>query len=140
MHKTRFGIRKLWGDVMYKSCFRCGKIHHSAYKCKVGKPKFENKKYKLQEDKLRNKYSWALKAKEIKEGSNWLCAVCEADGIYNCADLEVHHITKLREDPDKLLDNDNLICLCRTHHRLADAGYIEAESLRKLAEIRENKL
>lgn len=64
---------------MYKLYFYHIKIQYSAYKSNVGKLKSENKKYKLQEDKLRNKYSWTLKAKEIKEAKNWLRAVCEAD-------------------------------------------------------------
>lgn len=122
---------------MYKSCSRCGKIHDITYKCTVGKS--YNNAYKSQEDKLRNSYSWHKKAEEIKENANYLCEVCKDQGIYNYNNLEVHHITKLRNDTSKLLDNYNLICLCWKHHRLADEGYLDNDYLRKLAMTRESK-
>lgn len=67
-----------------------------------------------------------------------MCAICLEEGIYNYEGIEVHHITKLKDAPDKLLDNENLICLCKRHHELADAGKIDAEHLRELARAREN--
>jgi hypothetical protein len=67
-----------------------------------------------------------------------LCAICLEEGRYNYDNLEVHHITKLKDDADGLLDNYNLICLCKQHHELADAGKIDAEHLRELAKTREN--
>ena len=42
-----------------------------------------------------------------------------------------------RQITEKLLDNENLICLCRMHHRLADSGEISQEYLKKLAQKRE---
>ena len=119
---------------MYKSCSRCGKIHPFNYNCKVGK-KYDNR-YKTDIDKLRNKYSWEKKSKQIREESNYLCAVCADKGIYNYRDLEVHHIISLKENPNLLLDNENHICLCWMHHKMADNGDLDAEYLRQLARRR----
>ena len=78
-----------------------------------------------------------MKAKEIKESSKWLCALCLEEGRYNYNDLEVHHITKLKDNAEGLLDNYNLICLCKRHHERADAGLENPEKLRKIARDRE---
>ena len=117
---------------MYKSCSKCGKIHDSNYKCNVGRV------YKDSEERrLRNTYAWQQKSLEIREASNYLCAECKEKGIYNYNDLEVHHITPIREDKTRLLDNYNLICLCNEHHRQADNDEIDRDYLFKLAKSRE---
>ena len=120
---------------MYRSCSRCGKIHDINYKCNANRT-YDNK-YKRPEDTLRNTHQWHTKAEEIKEKAKYLCEVCKDEGIYTYDNLEVHHITKLRDDTSKLLDDYNLICLCWKHHRLADEGYLQADYLRKLAMTRE---
>lgn len=117
---------------MYKSCSKCGKIHPSGYKCNAGRIYT-----KTDEDKLRSRYAWTKKAKQIKEDANGLCEVCKAHGVFTYDDLEVHHITKLREDPNGLLEDDNLICLCSYHHKQADAGELDADYLRELVRERE---
>lgn len=119
---------------MWKSCPKCGRIHQGNYRCNAGRLP----RGKTPDQRLRSTNRWTLKAKEIKERSKWLCALCLEEGRYNYDDLEVHHITKLKDAPEKLLDDDNLICLCKYHHELADANKIDAEHLRKLAEAREN--
>ena len=119
---------------MLKACSRCGKLHDYNYKCTVGR------KNKIDEEsKLRNKNKWHKKSEEIREASNYLCEVCRAEGIYNYKNIEIHHIEKLRERPDLLLDNYNLICLCKEHHEEADKGKIDKDYLLKLAAIREGK-
>lgn len=116
---------------MYKSCSKCGRIHDINYKCKVGN---EYKvKYDYDEARLRNTYEWHTKAEQIKKDSKYLCSVCFAEGIYNYNELETHHIEKLKERPDLLLEDINLICLCRKHHKLADKGMIKKEYLKELA-------
>lgn len=118
---------------MWKSCARCGKIHRAGYKCNV------NRVYKGgKERELRNSYSWAKKSQEIRERANYLCEVCKAQGAYTYKGISVHHIIKLTNAPELLLDNDNLICLCTEHHRQADDGLIDAEWLKELAKQREN--
>ena len=67
-----------------------------------------------------------------------LCEVCRAQGLYTYEGLEVHHITKLAENPSGLLDDDNLITLCVYHHKQADAGEIDADYLKKLVKYRQD--
>ena len=110
-----------------KSCSRCGKIHPRNYKCNVGRIYA-----KTDESRLRSRYAWTRKAKQIKDDANGLCEVCKAQGVYTYDGLEVHHITKLKEDPNGLLEDDNLICLCVAHHKQADDGEIKADYLREL--------
>ena len=118
----------------YYSCSRCGKIHQKGYVCHVEKKRY---KYSYKESKLRSKSAWTEKSKQIREDANYLCEVCKDKGIYNYRNVEVHHILKLRERPDLLLDNYNLICLCKDCHRLADAGIISVDYLQELAKRRE---
>lgn len=123
---------------MYKACSRCGKIHDTKYKCKVGI--VYNKKYDYEEAKLRNTYEWHNKAEQIKRDSNYLCSVCYDEGIYNYQELETHHIEKLKNKPNLLLEDSNLICLCRKHHLLADKNMIDEGYLKSLAIQRIEKL
>ena len=121
--------------MTYKSCSKCGKIHPASYKCRVG----------IQynggiERKLRSTYAWTKKAEEIKERAHFLCEVCRDQGVYTYNGLETHHITKVRDDESKLLDNENLIVLCEEHHSKADRGEISANYLRELALKRESDI
>lgn len=117
---------------MFKSCSRCGKIHDANYKCNV------NRVYQGgQEREQRNSYAWEKKSIEIRKRALF-CEVCKDQGVYTYNDLEVHHIVKLKDDPNGLVENNNLVCLCVKHHKKADRGEIDANYLRKLARIREN--
>ena len=120
---------------MLKSCSRCGKLHKYGYICNEGK-KINYSKYTYKEASLRNTYSWHTKAQDIKARSNYLCA---ENKIYNYNNLEVHHITKIKEDADLLLEDNNLICLCKNCHILADAGIIKKEYLQELVQKRESE-
>lgn len=113
------------------SCSRCGKLHKRGYTCNVGRIY-----KKTNESRLRSKYAWTLKAKQIKDDASGLCEVCKAQGIYTYDGLEVHHITKLAEDPSGLLEDDNLIALCVYHHKQADDGELSADYLRELVKER----
>lgn len=120
---------------MLKSCSRCGKIHSYNYKCNKGKI------YKHNDiDKLRSSTKWTNKSIEIREASNYLCSVCLDEGIINYKDVEVHHIQRLQDEPDKLLDNYNLIALCKYHHKLADNNKLDKDYLFKLAQNREDNI
>jgi 5-methylcytosine-specific restriction endonuclease McrA len=114
-----------------KSCSRCGRIHPRGFKCNVGR-----KYVRTEEKRLRSQYSWTQKAKQIKEDAQGLCEVCRKQGILTYNNLEVHHITKLSEEPEGLLEDDNLICLCVRHHKEADNGEIDADYLREIARER----
>ena len=117
---------------MLKAC-SCGRIHQANEVC------YRNKWYKDNkgERKLRNKHCWAKKSQEVRDKANYLCEVCKDEGKITYDNLEVHHIIKLSEDANGLLDNLNLVCLCQEHHKMADAGAIDKEYLINLAERRE---
>lgn len=120
--------------MRFITCTKCGKIHPDNYKCLVGVQYNGGK-----ERKLRSTWAWTNKSKEIRERANHLCEVCRAQGIFTYKDLQVHHITKVKDDETKLLDNENLICLCEEHHTLADEGKIDKDYLIKLARERESR-
>ena len=116
-----------------KSCSKCGKIHPRGVKCEIGR-KYQSS----QERKLRSTYMWTKKAKQIKADAMGLCEVCRAQGLYTYDGLEVHHITKLKDEPSGLLEDDNLITLCVYHHKQADDGELDADYLRELVKERFN--
>lgn len=119
--------------MMFKSCSKCGKIHSGNYKCSKGTVYAGG-----EERKLRAKYAWAKKSKEIRERASNLCEVCRDKGIYTYNNLEVHHIEKLKENPQGLLDDNNLVCLCVMHHKQADSGQISKEYLKALVSKRDD--
>lgn len=118
---------------MFKACAKCGKIHAANYTCTANKRIYVGGN----ERKLRSTNKWTEKSKEIREKANHLCEICRDKGIYTYNDLEVHHITKVKEDSTLLLDNDNLICLCQFHHKEADKGRVDIDYMRRLAKERE---
>ena len=123
--------KRLQVIVMYKSCAKCGKIHEYNYRCNAGRI------YTNTDDaQLRSRYSWQKKRDQIKRDAQGLCEVCKAMNLYTYDGLEVHHIVKLRDNPEGLLDDYNLICLCTYHHKQADANEIEVDYLKELARKR----
>ncbi len=121
---------------MFKACSYCGRVHDSKYKCIEYKQTRSRYTHHDGTDKLRNRYAWAKKSREVREASNYLCEVCKVQGVYTYDNLEVHHIIKLRDNPEGLLDDNNLICLCQYHHDLADRGDLSVDYLQKLANAR----
>lgn len=116
-----------------KACSRCGKVHSTSYKC-------NHNRYKKDTEarKLRSKNIWHSKSNEIRKKSNYLCSVCREENIFTYKGLEVHHITPIEEDKERLLDNYNLICLCQEHHKQAEIGKIDRDYLYLLARRRED--
>lgn len=119
---------------MMKSCSRCGKLHPHGYICIKGK-QFKGG----DERKLRHSNAWTQKSLEIRERANGLCEVCRDKGRYVYQDIEVHHIIKLRDNPNGLLDDDNLIALCHNCHKMADNGELKIDYLRSLVALREER-
>ena len=119
--------------MAFRACSKCGKIHPYDYKCSVG---VDYNRSKLAEDKLRSRYAWTKKSRQIREDAGNLCEVCKDQGRATYDGLEVHHIEKLRENVDGLLDDDNLICLCTRHHKEADNGEIDKDYLKELVKKR----
>lgn len=121
---------------MLKACSRCGRVHSYNYDCKHG---IRRKYEATDENKLRSLNAWKVKRERIKERSLNLCAICKQRGDFSPKALEVHHITKLREYPDGLLEDDNLICLCVAHHKQADKGEFTKDYLKQLAKERDSR-
>ena len=119
---------------MYRSCSKCGRIHKVGEKCPTFKPITYKK---TEEQKQRSSYAWTNKSIEVRKKASYLCEVCRDKGVYTYSGVEVHHIEKLRERPDLLLDNYNLIALCKRHHEEADEGLLDKDYLRDLAKKRE---
>lgn len=119
---------------MLRACSRCGRVHDVNTKCKA------NPRGDKTEAKLRNLNIWHKKSEEIRDRSFNLCSICRDLGEINYLGLEVHHIIKLRDDPNGLLDDDNLIALCSYHHKLADKGEYSIDYLRDLVKKRDSNL
>lgn len=119
---------------MLKACSKCGKIHEYGFKCNAGSLPRTN------EQTLRNLSKWHKKSEQIRERSFYLCAICKDKGDYRAKDIEVHHIRKLRDYPQGLTEDANLISLCIDHHKQADRGEIDPDYLRKLADQRDGLL
>ncbi len=121
---------------MLKSCKYCGKIHDAKYVCNL-KPK---KEYQIKTDEIsgfRSSYKWQLKREQIRQRDMYLCQVClnglyGAKHMYQYKHIEVHHIVPINENNDLKLEDNNLICLCDYHHRMADNGYISRYLLQSL--------
>ena len=118
----------------YVTCKYCGIVkrgHHCPYRT------YKKKTYNTEADTFRKSKRWTKKSIEIRQRDRYLCRVCEAN-LYNTIqqfnfnEVEVHHIEKLNENFEKRLDNDNLITLCRYHHKMADDGNIPKEVLYNL--------
>ena len=118
----------------YITCSHCGIVkrgHHCPHKT------YKKKAYDTEADRFRKSKRWTNKSIEIRQRDRYLCRVCEAN-LYNTVqqfnykELDVHHIEKLNENFDKRLDDDNLIPLCRFHHKMADEGKIPKEVLYSL--------
>ena len=112
---------------MLRVCSRCGMIHDKYQKC------YKGQKHAGDERQLRDLNAWDLKSKQVRDEAHYLCEVCREAGVINYTDLEVHHIEKLKDKPDLLLEDTNLVCLCREHHKQADKGEITKEHLKELA-------
>lgn len=121
---------------MLKVCSRCGKIHAKNFICHEGQRTYHGGS----ERQLRSSWKWTEKSKEIRESAHHLCEICKAEGRYNYKDIEVHHIVKVKDNNDLLLDNYNLICLCAAHHKQADNNQIDKDYLRELARQREENV
>ena len=125
---TMGGVLAVW-----KCCSRCGKIHTQGFTCHAGKRIYRGGS----ERAMRSTYKWTEKSKDIRDKAHYLCEVCKAEGRLTYEGVEVHHITKVKDNTDLLLDDYNLICLCTTHHKQADNGEIDKDFLKDLAHKRE---
>lgn len=96
--------------TQYRACPRCGKIHPYNQPCPMKKPVYRYERTGA--DRLRFTSRWKRKSLQVRDDAHWMCEVCRDQGKVTTEGLEVHHIEKLREDPDGLIEDDNLVCLC----------------------------
>lgn len=119
--------------MSYRACSKCGKIHDVRTVCNIGRTYTGG-----DERRLRSTYKWTMKSQQIREDANHLCEVCRDRGEISFDDLSVHHIVKVRDNKDLLLDDNNLICLCTHHHLQADNNELDKDYLLRLAQERIN--
>ena len=115
----------------FVTCAFCGVVLRG-HKCPYQKKR--EKTTDKASDRFRKTKAWTQKSIEVRQRDRYLCQVCLRN-IYNTLDtinikaVDVHHITPISEDYKRRLDNDNLISLCRYHHKMADDGIIPREVL-----------
>ena len=110
----------------FVTCAFCGVVLRG-HKCPYQKRR--EKTTDKASDRFRRTKAWTNKSTEIRQRDRYLCQVCLRDmyhtlDIINTRAVDVHHITPINEDYSRRLDNDNLISLCRYHHKMADDGVI----------------
>ena len=120
----------------YITCAHCGVVERG-HICPYRKKRI--KSGDKQSDKFRNTIAWQRKRDEIKTRDKWLCQICLRDryntlSFLNFKTVQVHHITSIQEDYNRRLDNDNLICLCAYHHKMAEDGQIPKHELYEIVE------
>jgi len=118
---------------MLRTCQYCPGLHRLGERC----PQHIRIKTKTAQVQLRNSGRWQRTRKNIKERDMYLCRVCltgrhNTRRAYNSQELEVHHIVPLSVDMDLAHDPDNLISLCRYHHKLTHDDVIDADELKVL--------
>ena len=123
-----------------RACSKCGGLHPFGTKCPNYRKDYRgqfSKRNDIEEAKIRSSTAWKKKREEIVKKSNYFCAYCFENNRLTLNNLEVHHITPIRENKSLAFDNNNLILLCRQCHKDAELGKINADFLRKLARERE---
>lgn len=125
-----------WVMNDYVTCSRCGVVRRG-HRCEYRTSR--KKSGDRQSDAFRNTKVWQRKREEIKIRDRCLCQICLRDrynafSFLNYKTVQVHHITSIQEDYNRRLDNDNLICLCAFHHKMAEEGQIPKRELYEIVE------
>lgn len=115
---------------MLQSCKWCGRMHPVGFAC-PRKPQKLRKNTRAQ--RFRNTAAWRRTRENVNERDGHLCRLCLLKGELQYEDLSAHHIIPLEETMDYADDEDWCITLCDTHHRKAEAGTPDRETLHKLA-------
>ena len=113
-----------------KACAYCGRVHPADTNC--GKRPIR-KKESTERTKLRTCRRWDKTRKAVNKRDRFVCRICLAKRRITVDGLETHHIIPIAEEPCKAYDLDNLITLCVRHHKAADAGKIDRDTLFALA-------
>ena len=113
-----------------RACPVCGRVHPTRQVCRNSRRVKESTEH----TKLRTCRRWDKTRKAIQERDRHLCRICLSLGRLQYESLEAHHIVPLAEAPEKAYDENNLITLCVRHHKAADAGQIDRDTLLRLAQ------
>lgn len=125
---------------MLVSCKYCGTTHKRGYKC-PNRPTYNYYKKEYNEvRKFRSSRIWQKKREEIKKRDKFLCQNCLSNGILNFKKLEVHHIDSISTNWNSRLDENNLITLCSSCHKIAEIGEIKKTFLQDLIKNKVNFL
>lgn len=119
---------------MLVSCSYCAGAHERSIACPRRPKKKAGPKEANHITRFRSLNIWRKKREEIKRRDLFLCQYCKTKGRYTFQGLEVHHIKPIAESWTKRLDNNNLITLCTTCHKLAENKNICSDLLASLAE------
>ncbi|WIV10534.1 HNH endonuclease signature motif containing protein [Proteiniborus sp. MB09-C3] len=130
-----------------KKLCRCGKlIDYNQKDCDECSKKVDaqNKKrhkdYRLRrtdvdEQKFYNSKPWKVTRQVVISRDNGLCLLCLYRKLIRSY-YTVHHIEELKENWDKRLDFENLICLCESCHQYVHDVYNKSEeSKREMQEL-----
>ncbi len=126
----------------YRRCGKCGKKIPQGTKCECLKESIKEYNNRIRYNKDNIKYSkfysstsWRKLSKYIRIKYNDLCLMCLIkDNAISPADV-VHHITEIREDYSKRLEENNLITLCHSCHNNLHANY-DAAAKKELYRIK----
>ena len=118
---------------MLRTCQYCSGYHRLGERC----PQHIRIKTRTAQVQLRNSGRWQRTRRAVKERDIHLCRVCLTGRhntlrVYNPQELEVHHIVPLSVDISLAHEIDNLVTLCRYHHKLAHDDVIGADELKGL--------
>lgn len=115
---------------MLQSCKWCGRMHPVGFDCPRKPQKFRKN---TRAQRFRNTAAWRRTRDNVNERDGHLCRLCLLKGELQYEDLSTHHIIPLEETMEYADDEDWCITLCDTHHRQAEAGTPDRETLHKLA-------
>ena len=81
------------------------------------------------------KYNWVEIQKRIKnrDGNK-----CKWNGCKETENLSVHHIKKVKDFPELVMEDSNLITFCREHHEVAEKRTLLKGQLR-LCDVKEKE-
>ncbi|NFA42126.1 HNH endonuclease [Clostridium botulinum] len=109
--------------MIYKQCNKCGKRVEADKQCeciiKAKKNYYKDYKKNRNDNKEQSFYSskdWITIRDTIKTKDNSVCIGCLMNNSISNVDY-VHHIETIKDNWNKRLDKDNLICLCSSCHR-----------------------
>ena len=119
--------------MLYKFC-RCGKkIEYSLKMCQECaskedsriKERYKDYRRRRADKDIQSFYAsreWKIARDKTKVRDNYICKLCWDKEVFKFAEV-VHHIKEVKEDFNKRLELDNLICLCNCCHKKVHKEY-----------------